>query len=411
MTGPSAPPRPPLLVGVPPLGGVRGEPPEGGTPAATLLTPRGRGAVASIRFQGPAGLLDAQNERLFAAANGVPLVAQQIDRILFGHWGPVPGEEVVVCRVAENVTEIHCHGGDAASRRILADLERTGCRIVPWQEFNRGERGPFEAECREALAKAPTLRAAGIILEQLSGTLRTALEQIATDLQAGKSQPAMSLISALLAWADLGRHLTQPWQVVILGRPNVGKSSLLNALAGYNRAIVFDEPGTTRDLVTAEIALNGWPVTLVDTAGMRDARSEVEAAGIDLACDRARLADCRVIVFDASRPPQPQDLELLAAWPDAVNVANKTDLPDAWEDRLPAGAHRASALTGVGVESLAQIVATRLVPRVPPAGTALPVAGRQAELLQGAYDAASRSQWATCRDLIEQISGPTNASE
>jgi tRNA modification GTPase len=370
---------------------------------ATLLTPRGRGAIASIKFRGPAELLDGQARRLFVAANGKPLAAQPLDRILFGLWGSGPGEEVVVCRVGENLTEIHCHGGDAASRRILTDLATVGCRIVPWQQFESTGSNLFEAECREALTKAPTLRTAGILLDQLSGTLRSALEEIAESLRGGKHQPARSQISALLEWGEFGRHLTQPWQVVILGHPNAGKSSLMNSLAGYQRAIVFDQPGTTRDIVTAEIALNGWPVTLVDTAGIRQTDSALEAAGIALARDRALHADCRLLVLDASQPPHPQDFELLAAWPDALPVANKSDLLDAWGDRLPAGAHRVSALTGAGVETLAELLGNRLVPQVPLPGTAIPIAARQFNLLRQAHDAASHGDWGTCRNSIDEI--------
>jgi tRNA modification GTPase len=362
-------------------------------------------------MRGPADLLDRPDPGLFTAANGKPVARQTINRIVFGHWGAAPGEEVVVCRAADDLTEIHCHGGDAAARRILADLERAGCRIVTWQEFECASGGLFDAECREALAHAPTLRAAAFLLEQVSGTLRTTLEEITDQLRNDDGQSAASRISDLLDRAEFGHHLTQPWQVVIVGRPNVGKSSLLNALAGYERAIVFDEPGTTRDVVTAEIALNGWPVTLLDTAGIRQAGSALEAAGIDLARDRANHADLRVIVLDAGHPPDPQDFELLTAWPDALVVANKSDLPDLWGEKLPTGAHRVSTITGSGVESLAAILGNRLVPDVPETGSPIPVTARQVESLKTARAATCRCEWAECRTAIENILHPEFCSE
>ncbi len=414
MNVPRHPPGPPLRRGGDVVRDANAAPqvaPAVDEPMAALLTPRGRGAVASVRLRGPVDLLDGTNHRLFEAANGKLLTAQQIDRVLFGHWGSGPGEEVVVCRAATDVTEIHCHGGDAAARRILSDLERTGCRIVTWQEFDSASNGLFDAECREALAHAPTLRAAAFLLDQVSGTLRTALENTLDDLRNSDGQSATSRITALLEWAEFGLHLTQPWQVVILGRPNVGKSSLLNALAGYVRAIVFDEPGTTRDVVTAEIALNGWPVTVIDTAGIRQAGSALEAAGIDLARDRAQHADLRLLVLDVSQPPQADDLDLLATWPDAFLVANKSDLPDAWGEKLPAGAHLVSTLTGEGVEPLAEILGNRLVPNVPAAGSAIPVTARQVELLQIARDATCQGEWSECRAAIEKILQPEFCSE
>ncbi len=89
-------------------------------------------------------------------------------------------------------------------------------------------------------------------------------------------------LDAVLRWTDLGTHLATPWRVVLAGAPNVGKSSLINALLGYGRAIVFDQPGTTRDVVTADAAIEGWPITLADTAGLHDASDATESAGIAL---------------------------------------------------------------------------------------------------------------------------------
>jgi tRNA modification GTPase len=191
--------------------------------------------------------------------------------------------------------------------------------------------------------------------------------------------------------------------VAIVGRPNVGKSSLLNALAGFARSIVFDQPGTTRDIVAAEIALRGWPVRLVDTAGLRDSNCALESAGIGLAREQIGLADCRLIVVDTSRPPEPEDFDLLAAWPNAIVVANKTDLVDVWVDRTPPGAWRISSLTGSGVDSLAEAIAESLVPRVPDSGTPIPVTRRQVDLLQQAKAALAEGDRVAGRVAIQKI--------
>jgi len=260
-------------------------------PVAALCTPRGRGAVASIRLRGSCDLLDQPAGALFIPANRKRLSEQPIGRIIFGHWGHESREEVVVCRRDEGTTDIHCHGGDAATRRILADLERAGCQIVSWQELTTAAACLFASECFDALSRAATLRTANLLLEQNSGVLRDAWQRL-RDILAETPltiDRVLSQLDDLLAWADFGLHLTDPWNVVIVGRPNVGKSSLLNALAGFARSIVFDQPGTTRDLVTAEIALCGWPVQLVDTAGLHESECALETAGIGLAREQAEL--------------------------------------------------------------------------------------------------------------------------
>ena len=374
-------------------------------PLAALGTPRGRGAVASIRLRGDCRLLDQPGSELFFAANGKSLHDQPLGRIVFGHWGRQPREEVVVCRRDDRATDIHCHGGDAAVRRILADLERAGCRIVDWQDLATASVGRFASECLDALTRAPTLRAANVLLEQNSGVfydalaaLQLCLVQTNPDIEAASSR-----LDALLEWAAFGLHLTIPWKVVIVGRPNVGKSSLLNALAGFARSIVFDQPGTTRDLVTAEIALRGWPVQLVDTAGLRDSNCALESAGIGLAREQIALADCRLIVVDTSQPPTPEDFELRSAWPNAIVVAHKADLANVWGDRTPAGARPVSSLTGNGVEALADVIAEYLVPRVPEPGTPIPVTRRQVELLQRAKAALVTDDSAGCRAAMHEI--------
>lgn len=374
-------------------------------PLAALCTPRGRGAVASIRLRGACDLLDQPGSELFFPANQKRFGEQPIGRIVFGQWGHQPREEVVVCRRDGNTTDMHCHGGDAAVRRILADLERAGCRIVPWQELTTAAAGVFASECLEALARAPTSRTANLLLEQSSGILRDALQSLRALVADANSNTAAALsrLDALLEWADFGLHLTISWKVVIVGRPNVGKSSLLNALAGFSRSIVYDQPGTTRDIVTAEIALRGWPVQLVDTAGLRESNCELESAGIGLAREQVALADCRLVVVDTSQPYQPEDLDLISAWPDALVVAHKADLADVWSDRVPVGALRVSSLIGSGVEELADMIADRLVPRVPESGTAIPMTLRHVELLRKARAALAEGYIAEYRAAVEEI--------
>ncbi len=127
---------------------------------------------------------------------------------------------------------------------------------------------------------------------------------------------AREAVCQVLARWPIGSHLVEPWRVVLAGPPNVGKSSLVNALVGYQRAIVYDAPGTTRDMVTAITALEGWPVELCDTAGLRSSREAIEAEGVRLARQAAAAADALVLVFSAQEPWQADRQQLLDQWPD-----------------------------------------------------------------------------------------------
>jgi tRNA modification GTPase len=301
--------------------------------------------------------------------------------------------------------EIHCHGGDAAARRIIAELEQADCPQHAWQTA-----GPFfETECTVALTRAVTLRTAALLLEQQSGVLHDCFARLAGTVWSPEGRGvAQSELEALLSWADFGLHLTQPWNVVLAGRPNVGKSSLINALVGYARSVVFDLPGTTRDVVTAEAAFAGWPVQLADTAGIRDNAPELEAAGIERTQARLAAADCRVLVLDVSEPPHADDRRLLAAWPDAICLAHKADLPNVWGGELPAQARAASARTGQGIAELAEEIVAALVPRVPAAGTPLPVTRRQVELLERAHESLVRTDEPAFRAALRCLTASAN---
>lgn len=346
-------------------------------PLTTLLTPAGRGAVATIVYEGSAGRID--NARLFRAANGTPLDQQPINQILFGHWGSEPGEEVVLCRTSETLLEIHCHGGHAASDAILLDLSRLGCEHFRAWDYLERTQGTFERQAAEALAHAPTPRTAAIIAHQTFGPLRMALARLAHADTLPEER--RDLIDGLLQWSNFATHLIEPWRVVIFGRPNVGKSSLMNALAGFERAIVLDSPGTTRDLVTAELALDGWPIRLTDTAGIRTDADELETLGINRAKTDLARADLRLFVLDRASVPTPEELAMIDESPTAIIVANKSDLENVWGDALPPAVH-ISARTGDGLAMLIKKIVSQLVPTIPSAETAIPVSAEQVKTLQ-----------------------------
>jgi tRNA modification GTPase len=228
------------------------------------------------------------------------------------------------------------------------------------------------------------------LLDQLQGALRRELAEIA-HIAAVNAEEARNRLQALLDRSRLGLHLTTAWRIVLAGRPNVGKSSLINALLGYTRAIVFEQPGTTRDVVTATGAIDGWPVEFSDTAGLRDASDALEAAGIERARDRMAAADLLLLVFDRSQPWTGEDAALLARWPQAIVVYNKSDLPAAEGSDCPRGIV-VSALTRQGMDELLDGIARQLVPAPPAPGSAVPFTQRQVQLLRDACRLLERGE-------------------
>lgn len=337
-----------------------------------MLTPQGRGAVAVIAVQGP--LAEAAVDQHFLPANNRPLAAQKLQRILFGRWQHAAGEEVVVCHRAVGSVEIHCHGGIAAPEAVCSSLLAAGCAQIDWQEACATHAtDPIVAAARQALARAITERTAAILMDQLRGALSSTMaeaETLATSPRTKDRARARQLLAVLLERAAVGRHLVQPWKVVVAGPPNVGKSSLLNALAGYARAIVFDQPGTTRDLVTVQIALDGWPIELTDTAGLRTTSDPLEAAGVERAESKRTTADLVLLVFDRSLPWTPSDAALVASTGRALLIHNKADLPPHPTPRPPGLA--LSATTGQGLPELQTAIIQQLVPQPPSPGDAVP---------------------------------------
>lgn len=375
------------------------------TPRAARLTPRGRGAVASIRITADPSELIRQLESWFRPASKIPLQDHTVGEVLFGRWGRTSPEDVVLCRTLQNRVDLHCHGGDAAVCRILRDLQSAGCRIESFDELECIQSSSFDADCLAALARAPTLRTANILLDQYSGILRAALEKIyfLHDLTVHRDE-ILTRLNGLLAWSEFGLHLTQPWRVVVAGKPNVGKSSLVNALFGYTRSIVYNQPGTTRDVVTGETAFDGWPVQLTDTAGVRSTTEPLEAAGIERARQHLAQADCRILLFDVSRPLDDEDHALRSAWPDALLIAHKCDLPPAWPQAMEKSALSVSSRTLEGLETLIAAITRQLIPLIPAKGTAIPVTVQHLELFRSGRAAAEAHSAADYAKFISECS-------
>jgi tRNA modification GTPase len=363
-----------------------------------LLTAPGRAAIATLLVVGPQATEIVS--RLFQPAGKKALDEQPVGRIVFGRWPTgAAGEEVVVCRRDADRVEINCHGGVAAPQAIVNSLVAAGCEELDWRSWMRASLAdPLAAEAEIALADAPTERTARILLDQRGGALRRQFEAIAGELQTGDVAGASRLVDELLARANVGLHLAKPWRVVL---PNVGKCSLINALVGYERAIVHAAPGTTRDIVTALTALEGWPVELADTAGLRVGDEPLEAAGIELARRQAAEADLLLLVFDRSAAWSAEDEALLQAWPVALRVFNKCDLPAASDGSQGI---LVSAQSGEGLAELAKSIVARLVPQSPEPGEAVPFLKEHVELLEHLKErlAAGDCEW-TLHELTQRI--------
>lgn len=355
----------------------------------SVLTPSGRGAVAVIGVRGPQSA--SVVSQFFVARNGRSLNQQPLSKIIYGHWG---SEDLVVFRRDGSSLEIQCHGGSQSVSAIGVDLAGTGCKEIAWQDWVADEsKTSIQGEARIALAEAASYRTAEILVEQWHGALEHELNEIRKLLETEDQAAAEQRLAKLLSTAQFGRHLTQPWRVVIAGKPNVGKSSLINALVGYERAIVFDQPGTTRDVVTASTVIDGWPVTLSDTAGLHASKDELEQAGMELARQRVATADLVVWVIDAATIVENVVDRIMQAEIDELQlsinntpliVVNKIDQGAGL--KLPPEILATSATTGTGIDRLLTSISERLVPAVLAKGDAVLFTERQRVAVSDAFE-------------------------
>ncbi len=415
------------------MGGMA-EPPIPDTIAAvaTAVAP-GQGSVAIVRLSGPQA--EAIGLQLFEAPGSQ---VWDSHRVLYGHVvDPANGERVdeallLLMRAPrsftrETVVELHCHGGVVAVRRVMELVLAAGARRALSGEFSQraflnGRLDLTRAEAISEMITARSRRSAQLAMAGIDGGLQrriTALreqllDQLAElearvdfeedlppldgDAVAAVIQQVRIELEQLVAEAYQGELLRDGLRVAIVGRPNVGKSSLLNLLSQRERAIVTDLPGTTRDLLESELVLDGVPLTLLDTAGIRPTSDVVERLGIERSREALAAADAVLLLFDLSSGWTADDQQLRDLVPEGAAllvVGNKADL--AAGDQAPADV-AISALTGAGRDGLV----ARLLERCGASdvqGLQVALNARQRDLAATAAESLGRSLEAAAAQL------------
>ena len=397
-----------------------------------IATPPGRGGIGVVRVSGgdagrvAAALLELDvplqsRHATFARVNGDQVVAT---------YFPAPHSYT-----GEHVVEISAHGSPVVLGQIVQDAMNAGARLAEPGEFTlraflNGRIDLIQAEAVADLIDAVTPAQARAAFDQLEGTLTERIADIDRDLfdltarmeasldfpdegyhfmEAGDAAAALAAIehkvSTLLCEFKRGRLIREGARVAIAGKPNVGKSSLFNALVGASRAIVTAAPGTTRDLVTETADIDGLRLEFIDTAGVRDACDEVEREGVMRARRAWSTADLVLAVLDSSRPLDEDDFDLLRETDSRrrLVVANKHDLPPAWR-RSDFAVLSVSSKTGEGLDALRSQLRISLDGTsggAAPRDTAAVTNVRHASLLERAREALARA-----RESVDAPGGP-----
>jgi tRNA modification GTPase len=408
---------------------------------AAISTPPGEGAIALVRISGANAIQIA--DRIFQGKEQPSEFASRVQ-----HLGEILGAEnqlidQVVLSVhrapasytGEDLVEISCHGGTLVSAKVLEACLRAGARAAGPGEFTEraflnGKMDLTQAEAVIDLIRARTDLALRSATEQLEGKLGDQIRKIRDELIALVAQINASIdfpeegiepdedemlcarldsvrveIVALLATADQGRVLREGVRVVIYGATNAGKSSLLNRLLGYDRVIVSDTHGTTRDTIEETVHLEGVPIRLLDTAGLRASESELESEGIARTQKSLQLADLRLHIADRNVPkPAHFDSRKLSEFngdkgnPNEIVILNKSDLPEDndWKD-FPA--LRISCATEHGLPQLRQEILTRIRQQNLRPESAIAINTRHRHCLRRALESCDRARTALGKGL------------
>ena len=407
---------------------------------AAIATGHSPTAIGIVRVSGEGCF--ALCDKVFRAANGRPFPEQPSHKMVFGEM--LDAESRVIDRglavrfpgphsyTGEDSAEFHCHGSPVVLRELLDALFAAGARQAKAGEFTQraflnGRLDLTQAEAVIDLIDAETAAAARNAAAQLDGGLRRVLEPIQDSLlditsrfyavvdypdedieDVKPEQVAEALssaekqLSSLLATCQRGKVLKSGVRTAIVGRPNAGKSSLLNALAGYERAIVTDIPGTTRDTVEESVLCGGVLLRLIDTAGIRDTEDVVEQKGVERSRKALESADLVLAVVDGSVPLTDEDLEVLrlaAENPRWIAVFSKCDLWDTKAHSVgiigspaPAASVTLSSVTGEGLGDLENAVAALFPAGDPKEAGSLLTDQRQEEAARRARDAVRRAK-------------------
>ena len=361
---------------------------------AAIATPLGEGGLAVIRLSGP-GALAVADACFVPPRNRDKPSAAATHTVHYGRillQGRVVDEVLLTVMRAprtftrEDVVEISCHGGMVAAKAVLDAVLTHGARLAEPGEFTQraflnGRLDLAQAEAVADVIHARTELALVVANEQLAGKLSRRIgelrdelmttlahieahidfpeEDIAPDTREsllGRLDQALRFMDELLRTADEGRILRRGIRAAIVGRPNVGKSSLLNQLLGHERAIVSPVPGTTRDTIEETANIRGLPVVLIDTAGLREAGDAIEQEGIRRSHESVARAELILHVLDGAETLTPEDRRYLDrfAGKKRILVRNKVDQPQQLElpDNLAPKAIAVCALSGQGVEAL-----------------------------------------------------------
>ncbi|HEL1226407.1 TPA: tRNA uridine-5-carboxymethylaminomethyl(34) synthesis GTPase MnmE [Streptococcus equi subsp. zooepidemicus] len=357
---------------------------------AAISTPLGEGAIGIVRLSGTKALDIAKS--IFKGKNLTTVASHTLN---YGHiirpsTGEVIDEVMVSVMLApktftrEDVIEINTHGGIAVTNDILQLLIKQGARMAEPGEFTKraflnGRIDLTQAEAVMDLIRAKTDKAMSIAIKQLDGSLSQLItntrqeilntlaqvevnidypeyddvEEMTTSLLRDKTQEFQALLEQLLRTAKRGKILREGLSTAIIGRPNVGKSSLLNTLLREDKAIVTDIAGTTRDVIEEYVNIKGIPLKLVDTAGIRETDDLVEQIGVERSKKALQEADLVLLVLNASEKLTEQDKALLALSQDSnrIILLNKTDLEQVIEkDQLPEEAIPISVLQNQNID-------------------------------------------------------------
>lgn len=332
---------------------------------AAISTAIGEAGIAIVRMSGD----DSVNiiDEIFKSASGKKMAEAENRKFLYGHIvdGDKKIDEVLVVKMkgphsytAEDIVEIHCHGGVVSVKRILNLILSKGARLAEKGEFTKrgflnGRIDLTQAEAVIDMIKAKTDLSFDMGLNQLSGALSEVLNKLKDELVSmqalivanidfpdediedaayndliERSHKILDKMDNLLDNSKNSRLLRDGINTVILGKPNVGKSSLLNGLLKYDRAIVTDIAGTTRDIIEDYINLDGVLLKITDTAGIRETEDEVEKIGVNIAREKLKEADLVIAIFDISREFDKDDEEILNLIKDKnhITILNKDDL-------------------------------------------------------------------------------------